>query len=83
VIRERTRVLEQLHDLPLDGSASEAHVLWLRAPGLSAAELTSRLRERGVIVMSGEHVGDDEHVRATIQSATHADRLVHAASALR
>lgn len=83
VVRERTRVLEHLHDLPLDAPASEAHVLWLRAPGLSAEELTARLRRGGVIAMSGEQLGDDEHVRVTIQARAHADRLLAAARTVR
>lgn len=79
VIAERARVLERLHDLPLDAQPSEANFLWLRAPGLSASELTSRLRRGGVIVMAGTEVGDEEHVRAAIQAPVHADRLLAAA----
>jgi histidinol-phosphate aminotransferase len=79
VLAERARVRDGLHELALDAQPSEAHLLWLRAPGLSASELTARLRRGGVIVMSGEEVGDDEHVRATIQGPHHTDRLLAAA----
>lgn len=79
VIAERARMLERLHDLPLDAAASEANFLWLRAPGLSATELTARLRRGGAIVMAGTEIGDDEHVRATIQAPIHGDRLFEAA----
>lgn len=79
VLAERERVLERLHDLPLDARPSEANVLWLRAPGLSAPELTARLRRGGVIVMPGTEVGDEEHVRVTIQAPIHVDRFLEAA----
>jgi histidinol-phosphate aminotransferase len=79
VLAERGRMLELLHDAPLDAAPSEANFLWLRSPGLSATELTARLRRGGAIVMSGAAVGDDEHVRATIQAPFHADRLLEAA----
>ncbi|ADB49815.1 pyridoxal phosphate-dependent aminotransferase [Conexibacter woesei] len=79
VIAERARVLERLHDLPLDAAPSEANVLWLRAPGLSASELTARLRRGGVIVMAGTEVGDEEHVRVAVQAPIHVDRLLEAA----
>jgi len=78
VLTERARMLDALHDLPVDAAPSEANVLWLRAPGRSASELTQRLRNGNVIVMSGEAVGDEEHVRATIQAPQHVDRLLQA-----
>jgi len=78
VLTERARVLDALHDLPVDAAPSEANVLWLRAAGLGAAELAERLRRGNVIVMSGAEVGDDEHVRATVQAPQHADRLLQA-----
>lgn len=79
VLAERARMLELLHELPLDAAASEANFLWLRAPGLSDQELAARLRRGGVIVMAGSAVGDEEHVRATIQAPFHAERLLEAA----
>lgn len=78
VLAERARMAEALHDLPVDAAPSEANVLWLRAPGMSATELTSRLRRGNVIVMSGEEVGDEEHVRVTLQAPQHTDRLLQA-----
>jgi histidinol-phosphate aminotransferase len=78
VVAERTRLLERLHELPVDAAPSEANLLWLRAPGIAAPELAARLRRNGVIVMSGAEVGDDAHVRVTIQSAAATDRLLEA-----
>jgi histidinol-phosphate aminotransferase len=79
VLAERGRMQEALHDLPLDAPPTETNFFWLRAPGLSDQELTARLRRGGAIVMPGSAVGDDEHVRATIQASVHLDRLVQAA----
>ncbi|HMJ04379.1 MAG TPA: aminotransferase class I/II-fold pyridoxal phosphate-dependent enzyme [Conexibacter sp.] len=78
VAAERTRLLEHLHELPIDVSPSEANVLWLRASGLGGSELTMRLRRHGVIVSSGIGVGDADHVRVTVQSAAAGDRLLDA-----
>jgi len=78
VAEERARLREALAELPVDAAPSEANVLWLRAPGLSGAELAARLRRGGVLVMPGERVGDSDHVRATIQSRAATDRLLDA-----
>lgn len=78
VAAERERLLGALHDLPLDAGPSEANVLWLRPTGLSGSELTMRLQRSGVRVMSGAGVGDEHHVRVTVQSAAASDRLLDA-----
>jgi histidinol-phosphate aminotransferase len=75
---ERARLLDALHDLPVDARPSEANVLWLRPTGLSGAELTLRLQRSGVRVMSGAIVGDEHHVRVTVQSPAATDRLLDA-----
>jgi histidinol-phosphate aminotransferase len=78
VVAERTRLLERVASLPVDAAPSEANVVWLRAPGLAAGELAARLRRTGVLVWNGAAVGADDHVRATLQSATATDRLLDA-----
>lgn len=78
VIAERARLLERLHELPVDVSPSEANVLWLRATGLSGAELAARLRHGGVIVFDGARVGDPDHVRVTVQDRRASERLLDA-----
>jgi histidinol-phosphate aminotransferase len=45
VIRERRRLLAGLRDLRLDFPDRQANFVWLAAPGMSGAELASRLRE--------------------------------------
>lgn len=78
VATERERLLEALHALPLDAAPSEANVLWLRPTGLSGGELALRLQRSGVLVHSGASVGDEHHVRVTVQSPQASDRLLDA-----
>jgi len=78
VAAERARLLDALHELPLDARPSEANVLWLRPTGLSGSELALRLQRSGVRVMSGASVGDEQHVRVTVQSPAATDRLLDA-----
>jgi len=78
VAAERARLLDALHDLPLDARPSEANVLWLRPTGLSGAELALRLQRSGVRVMGGAILGDEHHVRVTVQSPAATDRLLDA-----
>ena len=78
VIEHRARVLSALHDLPVDAPDSQANFVWLRAPGLSGAELAGRLERAGVIVAHGGALGDEEHVRAAIRGGAAADRLLAA-----
>jgi histidinol-phosphate aminotransferase len=78
VAAERARLLDALHELPVDARPSEANVLWLRPTGLTGGELAMRLRRSGVLVTSGAGVGDEHHVRATVQSPGATDRLLDA-----
>lgn len=78
VATERARLLDALHELPVDAHPSAANVVWLRPTGLSGSELTLRLQRSGVRVWSGASVGDEQHVRVTVQSAAATDRLLDA-----
>jgi histidinol-phosphate aminotransferase len=78
VIEQRERVQNALHDMPVDAPDSEANFVWLRAPGLSGAELAGRLERSGVIVAHGGALGDEDHVRAAIRGGAAADRLLTA-----
>ncbi|MFL5816104.1 MAG: pyridoxal phosphate-dependent aminotransferase [Conexibacter sp.] len=78
VAAERERLLDALHDLPVDAAPSEANVLWVRPTGLTGGELAMRLQRSGVLVQSGTSVGDEHHVRVTLQSPAATDRLLEA-----
>jgi histidinol-phosphate aminotransferase len=78
VIEQRRRVLNELHDLPVDAPESQANFVWLRAAGLSGADLASRLEQHGVLVAPGGPLGADDHVRASIRGPAGAERLLNA-----
>jgi histidinol-phosphate aminotransferase len=78
VIRERRRLLEELHSLPVDVTPSEANFVWLSAPGMTGSLLAVRLGEGGVIVAPGGPLGADDHVRASIRNSGATDRLLEA-----
>jgi histidinol-phosphate aminotransferase len=81
VIEQRRRVLNSLHDMPVDAPESQANFVWLRASGLTGAQLTGALEKAGVIVAPGGPLGADDHVRASIRGAAATDRLLSALAA--
>jgi histidinol-phosphate aminotransferase len=76
VIRERGRLLEALHELPVEVTASQANFVWLRVPDMSGTELANRLLGAGVIVAPGGPLGADDHVRASVRNSAATDRLL-------
>jgi histidinol-phosphate aminotransferase len=78
VVETRAKLLRALHDMPADAPDSQANFIWLRAPGLTGAELAGRLERSGVIVASGHALGDEDHVRVAIRGAAAAERLLSA-----
>jgi histidinol-phosphate aminotransferase len=78
VIEQRRRVLDELHDLPVDAPESQSNFVWLHAAGLSGAALAARLEERRVLVAPGGPLGADDSVRASIRYAGATGRLLSA-----
>jgi histidinol-phosphate aminotransferase len=78
VIRERRRLLAAMRELPVDADESQANFIWLKADGLSGAQLAGRLERHGVIVAAGGPLGADDHVRATVRNSGATDRLLDA-----
>ena len=56
-----------MRELPVDADDSQANFIWLRADGLSGAQLAAALEREGVIVAPGGPLGADDHVRATVR----------------
>ena len=75
VIEQRARVLRELHDHPVDPAPSQANFVWMRAAGLTGAELAARLERSGVLVAPGAPLGDEYHVRVAIRGAAASERL--------
>jgi histidinol-phosphate aminotransferase len=78
VAEQRRRVLDELHDLPIDAPESHANFVWLHAADLTGTELAARLEEKHVLVAPGGPLGADDHVRASIFNAPHTGRLLSA-----
>jgi histidinol-phosphate aminotransferase len=78
VIRERRRLTNALHGLPLDAPESQANFLWLHAPRLTGAQLAARLDAESIIVAPGGPLGDEDHVRVAVRDARATDRLLSA-----
>jgi histidinol-phosphate aminotransferase len=78
VIEQRRRVLDELHDLPVDAPESQANFVWLHAAELSGAALAAGLEERRVLVAPGGPLGADDCVRASIRYAGATGRLLSA-----
>jgi histidinol-phosphate/aromatic aminotransferase/cobyric acid decarboxylase-like protein len=64
--------------MPVDAPDSQANFVWMRAPGLTGAELAGRMERAGVIVAHGGALGDEDHVRAAIRGGAAAERLLSA-----
>src|SRR3954454_23236142 len=78
VIEQRARVLDALHDMPVDAPDSQANFVWLHAAGMTGAQLTGAMEKAGVIVAPRGPLGADDHVRASIRGAAATDRLLAA-----
>ncbi|HEX8646448.1 MAG TPA: histidinol-phosphate transaminase [Thermoleophilaceae bacterium] len=78
VIEQRRRMMDELHDLPVDAPESQANFVWLNATGLNGAQLAARLEEKRVLVSPGAPLGADDHVRASIWYSGATGRLLSA-----
>lgn len=78
VIAARRRVFDGLGAVAVDAPQSQANFLWLAASGRSAPTLARALEREGILVYSGQNLGDEAHVRATVRNQETADRLLRA-----
>ncbi len=78
VARERTVLSEQLRELGVDVTESQANFLWIRVRELSGDQLANGLRKQGVIVAPGGPLGEDHHIRAAVRDEAASNRLLRA-----
>lgn len=78
VREQRRRVFSAFHDLPVDAPESQANFAWVRAAGLSGAEVAARLERASVLVAPGGPLGDEDHVRIAIRGPAATERLLSA-----
>jgi histidinol-phosphate aminotransferase len=78
VAREREVLTDQLRDLGVDVTDSQANFLWIRVHDMSGDQLANALRKQGVIVAPGGPLGEDHHIRASILGEAATNRLLRA-----
>jgi histidinol-phosphate aminotransferase len=78
VARERRVLTEQLRELGVDVTDSQANFLWIRVRDLSGDQLANGLRQQGVIVAPGGPLGEDHHIRAAVRDEAASSRLLRA-----
>ncbi|HEV7846404.1 MAG TPA: aminotransferase class I/II-fold pyridoxal phosphate-dependent enzyme [Thermoleophilaceae bacterium] len=78
VARERGVLTEQLRELGVDVTDSQANFLWIRVQDLSGDALANGLRKQGVIVAPGGPLGEDHHIRAAVRNEAASRRLLRA-----
>jgi histidinol-phosphate aminotransferase len=78
VARERRVLTEQLRELGVDVTDSQANFLWIRVRDLSGDALANALRKQGVIVAPGGPLGEDHHIRAAVRNEAASSRLLRA-----
>lgn len=78
VARERHVLTDQLRELGVDVTESQANFLWIRVRDVSGDELANALREQGVIVAPGGPLGEDHHIRAAVRNQQASIRLLRA-----
>jgi histidinol-phosphate aminotransferase len=78
VARERQVLTEQLRELGVDVTDSQANFLWLRVRELSGDQLANALRQQGVIVAPGGPLGEEHHIRAAVRNEAASTRLLRA-----
>jgi histidinol-phosphate aminotransferase len=78
VARERQVLTEQLRELGVDVTESQANFLWIRVRELSGDQVAGGLRRQGVIVAPGAPLGEEHHVRAAVRDEAASNRLLRA-----
>jgi len=75
---ERTELTAALRNRGFDVTDSQANFLWVAHPTLDGGELAGRLAQAGVLVASGEALGEPRHVRVGVRNSVASDRLLRA-----
>jgi histidinol-phosphate aminotransferase len=78
IAEERPGLTEQLRGRGFEVTDSQANFLWAAHPELDGAELAGRLAQNGVLVATGEALGEPRHVRIALRSASASKRLLRA-----
>jgi histidinol-phosphate aminotransferase len=75
---ERTQLSTALRNRGFEVAESQANFLWVAHPFLDGGQLAARLAQTGVLVASGEALGEPRHVRVSVRNSVASDRLLRA-----
>jgi histidinol-phosphate aminotransferase len=76
VAGQRAELLAELPRLGVTAARSQANFVWMKAPGISGAELAARLERERVLVAPGGPLGADDHVRVAVRGPNETNRLL-------
>jgi histidinol-phosphate aminotransferase len=76
VSEQRDRLASELERLGVEAAPTQANFIWMRAPGISGADLAGRLERERVLVAPGGPLGADDHIRVAVRGAHDTDRLL-------
>jgi histidinol-phosphate aminotransferase len=78
ICEERPRLIGQLRERGFEVADSQANFLWAAHHAVDGGELAARLARAGVLVASGDALGEPRHVRIGIRSSVASSRLLDA-----
>lgn len=78
IAAERDRLIAALRERHFEVPDSQANFLWVAHPTLDGGELSTRLRQAGVLVASGSALGEPRYVRIAVHDEAASTRLLGA-----
>jgi histidinol-phosphate aminotransferase len=78
VSKERESLTTALRQRGFELSDSQANFLWVAYPTLDGGELAARLARSGILVATGDALGEPRHVRIAIRDEGSSTRLLNA-----
>jgi histidinol-phosphate aminotransferase len=75
---ERVALSTALRERHFEVTDSQANFLWVAHPTVDGGELVTRLARAGVLVASGDALGEPRHVRISLRDAACSERLLGA-----
>jgi histidinol-phosphate aminotransferase len=75
---ERPRLSAELRRRGFEVANSQANFVWTAHPRLAGGQLSTRLAQAGVLVASGDALGEPRYVRIAVHRASSSDRLLGA-----
>ena len=76
VAEQRSNLLAELAELGVETAPSQSNFVWMKADGITGADLAARLERERVLVAPGGPLGADDHVRAAVRGPNETSRLL-------